>query len=275
MQFIDCKSVREEILDEVRATGYKNLKLVIIQTTEDPASRVYANNKVKTAASVGISVAVLNLTEYKAIKLTLDYFARDPSVTGIILQLPLAAHLKRYERELLDSIPYEKDVDGLSSESMGRLWSGKPCLVPATAEGVMRLLPEDLSGKVVTIVNRSDLIGKPLVKLLLDRNATVKVCHSHTPRLDVETTLADIVITGIGRPKFFNRKYVSYGQLWIDCGINRDIDGKLCGDVYFKDANSWELSVTPVPGGVGLLTTAELMLNVTKAYELQEGLSNA
>lgn len=277
MSLIDCKSVREEILDEVRASGYKNLKLVIISTSDDPASEVYVRNKVKTAESVGITAEVLkcNPVSYEALKITLTYLAQDPSVTGIILQLPLAEHLKPYERELLDLIPFAKDVDGLTSENMGRLWSGKPCIVPATAAGVMRLLPEDLSGKVVTVINRSDLIGKPLVKLLLDRNATVISCNSHTPRLAVKTTLADIVITGIGRPEFFDWSYVSYGQIWIDCGINRNSGGKLCGDVLFRNSERWELNVTPVPGGVGLLTTAQLMYNVMRAYELQEGLSNA
>ena len=279
MSLIDCKSVREEILGEILAKGYKNLKLVIISTSDDPASKVYVRNKIKTAESVGIAAEVINCNPalLESVKITLSYLAQDPSVTGIILQLPLAEHLKPYERELLDLIPFEKDVDGLTSENMGRLWSGKPCLVPATAVGVMRLLPEDLSGKIVTVVNRSDLIGKPLIKLLLDRNATVKVCHSKTCNLRYETYSADIVIVGIGVPRFFG--YYDFGpgrQTWIDCGINRDQDGKLCGDL---DIDAFSLTfgkdVTPVPGGVGLLTTAQLMYNVMRAYELQEGLSNA
>jgi methylenetetrahydrofolate dehydrogenase (NADP+)/methenyltetrahydrofolate cyclohydrolase len=273
MNLIDCKSVRERILDKVRASGYKNLKLVIISTSDDPASKVYVKNKVKTAESVGIEAQVIDVkypTRY-FVRFRIAAAASDPNVTGIILQLPLPDHLKQYERELLDLIPYEKDVDGLSSESMGRLWSGQPCIVPATARGVMELLPADLSGKVVTVVNRSNLIGKPLIKLLLDRNATVKVCHSKTVGLSRETRESDIVIVGIGVPKYFDPYRFAYGQMWIDCGINRDPDGKICGDVATA-VDRADIAVTPVPGGVGILTTAQLMANVVKAHELQEDL---
>ena len=275
MNLIDCKSARERILDEVRASGYENLKLVIISASDDPASKIYVKNKVKTAESVGIEAQVIDVENptYWSVSEAIEYAARDDRVTGIILQLPLPDHLKQYERELLDLIPYQKDVDGLSSESMGRLWSGKPCIVPATAQGVMELLPEDLSGKTVTVVNRSNLIGKPLIKLLLDRDATVNVCHSKTPYLLSEIQEADIVIVGIGVPKYFRNYFFSPGQIWIDCGINRDPDGKICGDVDLTDIDREKVDVTPVPGGVGILTTAQLMANVVKAYELQEELS--
>jgi methylenetetrahydrofolate dehydrogenase (NADP+)/methenyltetrahydrofolate cyclohydrolase len=272
MNLIDCKSVREKILDEVRASGYKNLKLVIISTSSDPASKIYVKNKVKTAESVGIEAQVIE-TENPSYQFVADAIvgaARDRSVTGIILQLPSPKHLRPYERVFLDLIPYEKDVDGLSTESMGRLWSGKPCIVPATAQGVMELLPEDLSGKTVTVVNRSNLIGKPLIKLLLDRDATVNVCHSKTPYLLDEIAIADIVIVGIGVPEYFDYGFFDHGQILIDCGINRNSDGKLCGDVDLFGLDRRNVSVTPVPGGVGILTTAQLMANVVKARELQE-----
>lgn len=275
MNLIDCKSVRERILDEVQATGYKNLKLVIISTSDDPASKIYVKNKVKTAESAGIKAQVIEIEDptYGLVRYKILEAVHDDSVTGIILQLPLPDHLKEYERVLLDLIPYKKDVDGLSSESMGRLWSDQPCIVPATARGVMELLPEDLSGKVVTIVNRSNLIGKPLIKLLLDRNATVKICHSKTALLSRETRESDIVIVGIGVPNYFNIRHILPDQIWIDCGINRDSDGKLCGDADFIGLERMNISVTPVPGGVGILTTAQLMANVVKAHELQEDLS--
>lgn len=274
---IDCKSVRAEILGEILAKGYKNLKLVIIATSADPASAVYVKNKIKTAESVGIVVEVIECisADLDTVKVTLNRLAQDPSVTGIILQLPLAENLKPYERELLDLIPYEKDVDGLTSESMGRLWSGKPCIAPATAAGIMRLLPEDLSKKTVTIVGRSNLIGKPLMKLLLDRNASIMVVHSKSSvgqcmRL---TNRADIIITGVGKPEHFNEYFFRDFQTIIDCGINRNAEGKLCGDVKVESLEWYKGEITPVPGGVGILTTAQLMYNVTKAYELQEGLS--
>lgn len=272
MNLIDCKSVRERILDEVRVSGYENLKLVIISTSDDPASKIYVKNKVKTAESVGIEAQVIEIENptYGLVRYKILEAVRDDSVTGIILQLPLPYHLKEYERVLLDLIPYKKDVDGLSSESMGRLWSDQPCIVPATAAGVMELLPVDLSGKVVTVVNRSNLIGKPLIKLLLDRNATVNVCHSKTEYLYTEINAADIVIVGIGSPEFFDYGYFRPGQIVIDCGINRDPEGKICGDVDPVGLDRREVRVTPVPGGVGLLTTAQLMRNVVKAHELQE-----
>lgn len=275
MNIIDCKTVRDRILDGVRSAGYKNLKLVIVSTSDDPASKIYVKNKVKTAESVGIEAQVIEVERptYRSVRDAIEYSARDDSVTGIILQLPLADHLKPYERVLLDLIPWTKDVDGLTSDSMGRLWSDKPCIVPATARGVMELLPEDLSGKVVTVVNRSNLIGKPLIKLLLDRNATVKICHSKTIRLDWEIRMSDIVIVGIGVPNYFNIRHILPNQIWIDCGINRDSDGKLCGDADFIGLERMNISVTPVPGGVGILTTAQLMANVVKAHELQKELS--
>lgn len=275
MTIIDCKPFREKILDEVRDAGYKDLKLSIIQVSDDPASAVYVKNKVKTAESVGIITEVVNcrvdMSLYRLRRIILRR-AGDPSVTGIILQLPLPPHLQQYERDLIDLIPPEKDVDGLTTANIGLLWADEPCIVPATPGGIMRLLPEDLSGKNVTIVNRSDLIGKPLTKLLLDRNATVTVCHSKTDIWSIKdnTQCADFIITAVGKPNFFNTAYISDIATWIDCGINRDENGRLCGDVDRLSAEMFDIGLTPVPGGVGILTTAQLMANVVKARKLQE-----
>ena len=280
MNIIDCKSIREDMLREAKekiASVPHKLKLAIVQVGKDDASEVYIKNKVKTCEKVGIDCKVVRCDypiTYLTLSVVIKTLVNDDSVTGVILQLPLPDPLKQYERKLLDLIPYDKDVDGLSSDSVGRLWTGRPCITPATPTGILRLLPEDLSGKDVTIVNRSDLIGKPLTKLLLDRNATVTVCHSKTFSILDHTSYneTDIVITAIGEAEYFDTRYMRSYQTWIDCGINRNKDGKLCGDVYIgADANVYDVSVTPVPGGVGILTTAQLMLNVIKAYELQEG----
>lgn len=281
MQFIDCKSVREQILTEVKQKVEKigkKLRLVIFQVGDDDASQVYVKNKRRTADEVGIEVEIVKCAESTPIgslKYLIGAYGEMEDTTGVMLQLPLPDHLKEYTQELLDLIPWQKDVDGLSSESVGRLWNGRECIAPATPSGIMRLLPDDLSGKNVCIINRSNLIGKPLTKLLMDKNATVTVCHSKTHIVNLRYSVenADIVVTGIGEAKYFTAEWFNAPQVLIDCSINRDEDGRLCGDIDLSDLRKpevWDYSVTPVPGGVGLLTTAQLMANVVKAYEYQK-----
>lgn len=277
MVLLDCKPVREQILDEVRNSGFKDLKFVIVRVGEDPASEVYIRNKVKTAESVGIATEVVKCTDNISVhdlKEIMKRIVKDPSVTGVILQLPLPEHLKPHEREIIDIIPPDMDVDGLTTGNIARLWTGKPGIVPATPGGIMRLFKDDLSGYNVVIVNRSKLVGEPLIKLLLNRNATVTVCHSKTENIEEKLSSADIVITAIGKPKYFGRT-VSISrtsvQMWIDVGINRDENGKLCGDIDPDSIRYHNSFVTPVPGGVGILTTAQLMYNVVQARILQGG----
>jgi methylenetetrahydrofolate dehydrogenase (NADP+)/methenyltetrahydrofolate cyclohydrolase len=256
MQFIDCKSVREQILTEVKqkvAEIGEPLKLVIFQVGDDDASKVYVKNKVKTAREVGIQPEVIKCGKFihpGDLKYLIQTYSEMQTVTGVMLQLPLPERLAEYKQELLDLIPWNKDVDGLSSESVGRLWNGRDCIAPATPSGIMRLLPDDLSGKNVCIINRSNLIGKPLTKLLMDRDATVTVCHSKTRELSLENTtfVSDIIVTGIGKPNHFNSELISDGQTWIDCGINRTPSGELCGDVDSDTLRFTDVSVTPVPG---------------------------
>lgn len=278
MKVIDCKSIREDMLTEARnkiASLPKKLKLAIIQVKGDDASEVYVKNKLKTVESVNMEYELLtcpNNISYKALSSYIRFYNGCDNITGVMLQLPLPDHLKPYERDLLDMISWDKDVDGLSADSVGRLWTGKPCITPATPTGLLRLLPGDLSYTRVTIVNRSDLIGKPLIKMLLDRDATVEICHSKTSHVNAHLIGTDIVITGIGKPKYFYPilGLGLNGRILIDCGISRDEDGKLCGDIDIEKFENLEDSITPVPGGVGILTTAQLVLNVIKAYELQE-----
>lgn len=277
---MDCMCIREQMLDTAREKISKigeELTLAIVQVGDDPASAVYIRNKIKTCAKVGIETRVIKCPSditFHQLRQELITLAANKYITGVMLQLPLHEHLKLYEQQLLNCIPWYKDVDGLSAESVGRLWTGQDCITPATPTGILQLLPSDLTGYNATIINRSNLIGKPLTKLLLDRNATVTVCHSKTQSIHTAVENADIVITGIGKPQYFTTDYISevnVNGIWIDCGICRTPEGMLCGDIDSVGFEEYGVSVTPVPGGVGQLTTAQLMLNTVKAYKLIRG----
>lgn len=249
--------------------GLDDVTLAIIQVGDDPASDVYVRNKIKTCASIGIETVVskhdydINFGELK--KVIKDY-AEDKHIDGIILQLPLPKHLQTRTQTLLDEIPWYKDVDGLSTESIGRLWTGRTCLKPATALGVWWLLSEEtqLTDSRIAIVGRSPLIGKPLIKMLMDEDATIKVYHSYSDCKDVFKD-NDIVISGIGNTDLV--EYYDGKTLWIDCGIIRKEDGTICGDA--GDLKSEY--ITPVPCGIGTLTTACIALNTAYAHDFQKG----
>lgn len=283
MKIIDCKNKKNETInyvknetDKIFAETGKKLKLIVFQVEGDDASNVYIRNKKKMCDQCGI--------ECEHVKLPNDVSAGDliskiknanddSSVTGIMVQLPLPDHLKKYEQEIIDTINWKKDVDGLTSESTGKLWTNQECIHPATAEGIMSVLDDDLSEKDVLVINRSKLIGKPLVKLLEERNATVTLAHSKTNRKDLILMIrrADIIITATGQPKWIAKHlFVTHRiSTIIDCGMCRDENGKLCGDVDTESLESIDVAVTVTPGGTGLLTTSQLMLNIVKAYKLQ------
>lgn len=296
MQVINCKQIRQEMLTEAKleltkifALTGKVLKLAVIQVGDDPASSTYIKNKIKTCSECGIECehiklpGSINIGDLRKIVVAT---CEDKNVTGCMIQLPLPEHLKKYEQSLLDLIPWDKDVDGLCTDNVGRLWADKPCIVPATAQGIMRLLPENLSYQKICIAGRSNLVGKPLIKLLMDRNATVEVLHSKTRESDMEYSLeyCDIFISAIGKPKHFKLGIFldSSDDSWfganrpccntiIDVGINRDKEGKLCGDIDIDTFKHTTCSITPVPGGIGLITVSQLILNIIKAYQLQNG----
>lgn len=283
MKVIDCKNKKNETIsyvknetDKIFAETGKKLKLVVFQVEGNDASNVYIRNKKKMCEQCGI--------ECEHVKLPNDVSADDliskiknanddSSVTGIMVQLPLPDHLKKYEQEIIDTINWKKDVDGLTSESAGKLWTNQECIHPATAEGIMSVLDDDLSEKDVLVINRSKLIGKPLVKLLEERNATVTLAHSKTNRKDLILMIrrADIIITATGQPKWIAKHLFATHRITkiIDCGMCRDENGKLCGDVDTESLESLDVAVTVTPGGTGLLTTSQLMLNIVKAYKLQ------
>lgn len=279
MNLIDCKPIRASILEEAK-TGVEKIvanygkipKLVIVSVDGDDASRVYVRNKFKTAEEVGIACVHIVCPEdvgYSELEKVLIEHAIDSNTTALMLQLPLPDHLKKHQQQLLDLVPYFKDVDGLSTTSVGRLWSDQPCLVPCTAAGIMRILPEDLSGHKVCIINRSALIGKPLAKLVLSRNGTPVICHSKTHSILGEANHSDILVTAMGKPKYIEYDEWLDDLMIVDAAICRDENGKLCGDINTKTFEGSNCSITPVPGGVGILTTAQLMLNVVKAFYLQ------
>ena len=199
-----------------------------------------------------------------------DELNADPSVNGILVQLPLPSHMD--EDRVIRRIDPKKDVDGFHPESVGALSIGLPGFVSCTPAGIIQLLHRegiDCDGKECVIVGRSNIVGKPMGMLMLRENATVTLAHSHTKDLKEVCQRADILITAIGKPRFFNHEYVRKGAVVIDCGINRDENGKLCGDVNTEDIMETAGAVTPVPGGVGPMTIAMLMYNCVEAIRLQ------
>ena len=277
MMIINCKEIREQILDEVRKEVEalpSKPTLAIITIGDDDASKVYVRNKIKTAEGLGIQVHHVeydeNITQEDAqLAVANEVLYSD----AVMLQLPIPKHLD--EKILINLIPQCKDVDGLTDLNMGMLVNGHPyAIVPATTMGVYRViasvLGNDLSGVNVTVVNRSQLIGKPLQALLTNHNATVTLCHSRTDNLQNHTSRSHVVVTGVGIPKYFDSYYFDDYQMIIDCGMNRDEENKLCGDVDIEQVQE-ELKVhaTPTPGGTGILTTACLMLSVIHCYNLQ------
>jgi methylenetetrahydrofolate dehydrogenase (NADP+)/methenyltetrahydrofolate cyclohydrolase len=246
--------------------------LVIISVGDDPASKVYVKNKVKKAEELGIyaeHIAFSDDMEDFVIANAIRGCNGNPEIDGIMLQLPLPAGYN--ERGFLDLINPAKDVDGLTTTNIGKLRSGQPCIKPCTAAGVMDLLDYyhiPVEGKDVTIVGRSNIVGKPLADLMMAAGATVAQCHSKTTDLLLYTMNADIVISAIGKPKFFTDIcFVPKMDAIIDVGINRDENGKLCGDVDFDSVKDLTDAITPVPGGVGPMTVIELMKNTVECWK--------
>lgn len=245
--------------------------LVIISVGDDPASKVYVKNKVKKAEELGIHTKHIVFSEDESecnICTTIEYLNRDHTVDGIMVQLPLPSHLN--ERKIIDTIYSEKDVDGLTTTNIGKLRSGQPCIKPCTAAGVMDLLDYyhiPVEGKDVTIIGRSNIVGKPLADLMMVAGATVTQCHSHTYNLDFHIRGADIVVSAIGKPEYFGLSSLKgWHDAIIDVGINRTETGRLCGDIKFEEVKDLCNGITPVPGGVGPMTVIELMKNTVECW---------
>ncbi len=268
--------LKQKINKFIKKTGIRP-KLTTILVGEDPASEVYVNIKHKTCNLVGIESLILKLDKNisrEDLLNRIEDLNNDDSVNGILLQLPLPNDLTEYTSDFIDKISPIKDVDGLHPCNKGKLFDYNELFAACTPKGIIKLLNAyniDLKGKNVTIINRSNLVGKPLIFMFLKRNATVSVCHTSTINLDHYIKQADILVVGVGHPKFITKdKIKEEGAIIIDVGINR-VDGKLCGDVDFEGVFEKCRYITPVPGGVGPMTVCFLISNTLTAYEIQTG----
>ncbi|WP_067194075.1 bifunctional methylenetetrahydrofolate dehydrogenase/methenyltetrahydrofolate cyclohydrolase [Streptococcus sp. DD10] len=243
--------------------------LVVILVGENPASQVYVRNKERSALAAGFHSQVVRLPETISQQQLLDLIAdfnQDPTWHGILVQLPLPKHID--EEAVLLAISPEKDVDGFHPLNMGRLWSGHPVMVPSTPAGIMEMFHEygiELEGKRAVVIGRSNIVGKPMAQLLLAKNATVTLTHSRTHKLPQIAKKADILVVAIGRAKFVTAEFVKEGAVVIDVGMNRDGQGKLCGDVDYDSVAPLASHITPVPGGVGPMTITMLMQQTFEA----------
>ena len=279
-QIINGKEISQQIKDELKAEVTrlaekgKHACLAVVQVGNDPASSVYVNNKKKACAYIGIESKSYELsgdtTEGELIYLVEELNA-DDGVNGILVQLPLPAHID--EDKIIRTISPDKDVDGFHPVSVGRLWIGEKGFLSCTPAGIIQLLKRSgitVEGKECVVIGRSNIVGKPMAALLLRENGTVTVAHSRTKDLKQVTRRADILIVAIGKKKFITKEYVKDQAVVIDVGMHRDENNKLCGDVDYEDVAPVTSAITPVPGGVGPMTIAMLMDNCVETMRTRE-----
>ena len=279
-QIIDGKKVSQKVKDELKVKVEKLKKdgifpgLAVIIVGNDSASRVYVNNKKKACEYIGIRSEEYALpeetTEEELLSLVKELNEKK-DIHGILCQLPLPKHIN--EETILNSIDPKKDVDAFHPVNVGKIMIGNFDFLPCTPAGVMELIEEtgiDLTGKQCVVVGRSNIVGKPQAMLLLHKNATVTICHSKTKDLKEVCKTADILVVAVGRAKMVDESYIKEGAVVIDVGMDRDENGKLCGDVDFESACKKASYITPVPGGVGPMTIATLMKNAVTAAIKQE-----
>lgn len=265
-------TVRERIKEEIEEFvmgGGKRPGLAVVLVGDNPASKVYVRNKHKACLDVGIESYEIvmdgNTTEEELLS-KIDELNLDTRVNGILVQLPLPSHIN--EQAVISRISPEKDVDAFHPESVGGIMTGYHTFLPCTPAGIIELLDFyniDISGKECVVIGRSNIVGKPMALLLLERNGTVTVCHSRTKNLSEVTRRADILVAAVGRPAFVKADMVKPGAVVIDVGINRMDDGKLIGDVDFDGVSQVASYITPVPGGVGPMTITMLLKNAVSA----------
>lgn len=249
-----------------------NLKLVVIKIGEDISSEIYIKNKKKACEEVGIKFEkiIFNSTvKEKEVINKIKELNFDNSVTGIMLHLPISNHLD--SRKIIDTIDFNKDVDGLTTKNIGKLFNEGDAIIPCTAKGILSLLKYyniSLNDKSVCIIGRSNLVGKPLANIFTSLDATVSLCHSKTRDLESYTRKADIIISAVGKTQFLKKEMVKENSIIIDVGINM-IDGKICGDVDFDSVKEKVSYITPVPGGVGIMTVTSLLENIYECYKMQ------
>ena len=272
MVIMDGKALATELRAELKEKIEKmQVKpgLAVVIVGEDPASRIYVRNKIKACEELGIRSYSYELSANSSpeeLEAVLDELAKDTNVHGVLLQLPLPKHLNADRAAL--HIPFEKDVDGFSAQNLGMLMQHKEKIVACTPLGVMKLFEKygiELSGKRAVVLGRSETVGKPMAMLLLNANATVTVCHSKTRDVKAVCKEADILVSAVGKAKFVTEDMLKDGAVVVDVGMNRDENGKLCGDVDFERVKDKASYITPVPGGVGPMTITMLMYNACKA----------
>lgn len=271
---LDGKKLREKLLTELKLkvdSFDKKPTLVVILVGEDPASKIYVNNKKKTAEKLGINSQIINysydVTEKELLE-KIEELNNNSNVTAILVQLPLPKHISK--ENIINAISPKKDVDGFTPYNFGKLFSGEePIVYPCTPKGILLLLKEyniDIEGKHVVIVGRSNIVGHPLAQMLLNKNATVTVCHSYTKNLADITKTADVVISAVGK-NIIEGEMLKSGCVVVDVGIFKDASGKTRGDVDFESASKIASYISPVPGGVGPMTITSLMLNTVELFE--------
>lgn len=272
------QKMRQQIkteVDELKAKGIVP-GLAVIIVGDDPASRTYVNNKKKDCAEVGITSVEYALpasSTEKDIKTIVEKLNADKNVNGILCQLPLPAGID--ETDVIHTILPEKDVDAFHPVNVGKILLGGGDFLPCTPAGIMEMLHSEgieVCGKKCVVIGRSNIVGKPMALMLLRENGTVEICHSHTADLKKETLTADILVSAVGRTKFVTADMVKEGAVVIDVGMNRDENGKLCGDVDFDGVDGKASFLTPVPGGVGPMTRVMLLVNTLTAVKKQNGL---
>lgn len=267
-------AIRSEIADQVKNYKTKygaDVGLAVVLVGNDQASQVYVRNKIKGCEEVGIKSFAYYLPEdatQSQVEELVQELVHNTAIDGILVQLPLPAHLD--SGKILSLIPKAKDVDGFCEENIGNLCMNRSCLVACTPNGVMKMLERegiDLKGKNAVVIGRSNIVGKPMAMLLLNADATVTVCHSKTSHLKDICKTADVLVAAIGKAKFVTADMLKKGAVVIDVGMNRDENGKLCGDVDFDNVKEKCAYITPVPGGVGPMTITMLLYNTVTAAE--------
>ena len=274
---LDGKQLSQELKDEMRqevdalAQKYgRRPCLMVVIVGNNPASQSYVRGKIKATEYVGFDGSLVSLPEdvtEDALIAEIERLNQNELVDGILVQLPLPKHIS--EDRVIASISPEKDVDGFHATNVARLWLNQPCIVPCTPKGVIVMLDRagiEITGKNAVVVGRSNIVGKPVAKLLLDRNATVTIAHSRTKNLKEVCRQADILVAAVGRPQMLTADYIKPGAAVIDVGINRLEDGRLVGDVDFEGAKAIAGAITPVPGGVGPMTITMLMRNTIECF---------
>lgn len=279
-KIIDGKQISLDIKNELKekVAKYKEqgieITLAVVKVGNDPASAVYVRNKEKACEYVGINSKTLALPEETTEEELLNVVKKlneDKNVNGILVQLPLPKHID--ESKVLLTIDSTKDVDGFHPVNVGKMVIGEDTFLPCTPAGIIEMIKRtdiDIEGKECVVIGRSNIVGKPMAMLMLKENATVTIAHSRTKDLKEVTKRADIIVAAIGKAKFVTADYVKEGAVVIDVGMDRDENGKLCGDIDFESVSKVASAITPVPGGVGPMTVTMLLVNCLRSVELNK-----